>query len=216
MPGNYVVKQGDHLSSIAQENGFSDYAVIWDHANNAELKKKRENPNVLFPGDVLFIPDREIREETRPTDQRHEFVLRKPVLRLRIVLEDLYEKPIAGAKCLLIVEGVSRDVTTDGNGKINEIIPPDAHQSVLVIRDPQTPFHDLPIPIKIGHLDPVEEPSGQAARLANLGYYLAPADQLDAVELESAVEEFQCDFHLKVDGICGPATQARLKQAHGC
>jgi murein L,D-transpeptidase YcbB/YkuD len=32
----------------------------------------------------------------------------------------------------------------------------------------------------------------------------------------SAVEEFQCDHGLTVDGKCGPATQARLKQAHGC
>ena len=216
MAGYYTVKQGDHISSIAQEHGFSDYHAIWDHAKNLALKKKRQNPNVLFPGDVLFIPDREIREETCQTDKRHKFVLRKPVLRLRLVLEDLYEKPIANAKCLLIVGGESRDVTTDGHGKIDAIIPTTTQQSMLVIRDPQTPFNDVAIPIQIGHLDPVEEPSGQVSRLGNLGYYLLPSDQVDTIELDSATQEFQCEHGLKVDGICGPATQAKLKQVHGC
>ena len=38
----------------------------------------------------------------------------------------------------------------------------------------------------------------------------------DADALESAVEEFQCDNNLTVDGICGPVTQAKLKQVAGC
>jgi hypothetical protein len=29
------------------------------------------------------------------------------------------------------------------------------------------------------------------------------------------VEEFQCDQRLVVDGVMGPGTQAKLKQAHG-
>ena len=35
-------------------------------------------------------------------------------------------------------------------------------------------------------------------------------------EFEMAVEEFQCDQGLKVDGICGPQTQAKLKKLYGC
>jgi hypothetical protein len=30
------------------------------------------------------------------------------------------------------------------------------------------------------------------------------------------VEEFQCDNSLTVNGICGPNTQAGLKQVYGC
>jgi peptidoglycan hydrolase-like protein with peptidoglycan-binding domain len=29
------------------------------------------------------------------------------------------------------------------------------------------------------------------------------------------VQEFQCDHQLKVDGVCGPQTQAKLVDAHG-
>ena len=72
------------------------------------------------------------------------------------------------------------------------------------------------MPTRIGHLDPVEEPSGQMARLTNLGYYLGPEGEIDAHQLRSAIEEFQCDHSLPVDGKCGSQTQAKLKQVHGC
>jgi Putative peptidoglycan binding domain/LysM domain len=216
MAGYYMVKQGDYVSSIAEENGFTDYRILWDHAQNAELKQKRQNPNVLFPGDRLFIPDREERQEACPTDKRHVFKTRKATLRLRLVLEDFLEQPIAGAACDLALPGGTRRLTTDGAGKIDEPIPADTHDAFLLIRGTQTPFQDEQIPVKIGHLDPIDETSGQAARLANLGYYFAPLDPVDKNEFLSAVEEFQCDHGVKVDGKCGPGTQAKLKQVHGC
>ena len=74
---------------------------------------------------------------------------------------------------------------------------------------------DLVVPLKIGHLDPVEHSSGQVGRLANLAYYRLPVEPVDKAEFLSAVEEFQCEQGLTVDGICGSATQAKLKQVHG-
>ena len=63
MMGTYhTVVQGEYLSGIAKKYGFSSHKKIWDHAQNAELKKQRQNPNVIFPGDQLFIPDKRIRK----------------------------------------------------------------------------------------------------------------------------------------------------------
>jgi N-acetylmuramoyl-L-alanine amidase len=217
MPGGYyTVKQGDHLSSIASELGFSDYLIIWNDSHNAALKQKRLNPNVLYPGDVLYIPDRQFREETRSTDQHHKFVVHRPPIELRIVLEDLLEEPIANAQCDLLLEGEVLHVTTDGKGQIERPIRPDTHSAVLIIKDSQTPFNGEEISIRIGHLDPVEEVSGQIARLNNLGYFAGEASPGDPDKFRSAVEEFQCDHGLKVDGNCGLATQAKLKEVHGC
>jgi N-acetylmuramoyl-L-alanine amidase len=95
----YTVKQGDYLSKISSENGFFDYTTIWNHPANAELKKKRQNPSVLYPGDTLFIPDKAPKTYSRPTDKNHTFVVKHERLKLRLVLEDQYEKPVAGAKC---------------------------------------------------------------------------------------------------------------------
>ncbi len=216
MGSYYSVLQGDHLSKIAKDNGFTDYTVIWDHPNNSDLKKLRQNPNVLFPGDEVFVPDMEQKQESGATDKKHTFTVDKKTLTLRVVLEDIYEKPIAGAQCALLVDGQTYQLTTDGHGKLEQEIPLDAKEGVLTIRGDQTPFANEVIPIKIGHLDPLDETSGQVARLNNLGYFAGPLDGSDEDAFESAVEEFQCDHSLTIDGICGPNTQAKLKQVHGC
>jgi len=217
MATDHVVSQGEHTFGIARDYGFIDYHKIWDHPNNAELKNRRKNPNVLFPGDHLFIPDRKAGEYSRGTDQRHSFRLRNSKLKLRLMLEDQYEKPITGAACLLVIETELHHVTTDAVGKIELEIPASAHNASLVIQDSQqTPHAGIVVPIKIGDLDPVEEISGQRARLNNLGYTCADTGDGDSAEFRSAVEEFQCEHELKVDGKCGPNTQAKLKQVHGC
>jgi N-acetylmuramoyl-L-alanine amidase len=216
MADYYTVEQGDHLSKIAKDNGFTDYTVIWDHPNNVDLKKQRQNPNILLPGDQVFIPDMEQKQESGPTDKRHTFTVDKKTLKLRLVLEDIYEKPIAGAQCALLIDGQTYQLTTDGNGKLEQEIPLDAKEGTLTIRGDQTPFANDVIPIKIGHLDPIDELSGQIARLNNLGYFAGSLDGSDTDAFESAVEEFQCDHNLTVDGDCGPRTQSELKQVHGC
>lgn len=214
MGSYYMVIQGDHISKIAKENGFPDYHTIWDHPNNADLKKQRDNPNVLNPGDMLFIPDKEQKEESGNTEKRHTFVVKREPLKLRLVLEDMYEKPVANAQKALLVESDVDQQNTDGKGHIERDIPRDAQDSTLVIRGEPSHFADIPIPVKIGSLDTVDTFAGQLARLNNLGYF--PGDGSDEDAFESAVEEFQCDNHLVVDGICGPKTQAKLKEVHGC
>ena len=63
----------------------------------------------------------------------------------------------------------------------------------------------------------MSERSGQQERLRNLGYLADPLPGDDPEELfRIAVEEFQCDHKLAVDGKCGPATQAKLRDVHGC
>lgn len=217
----HVVRQGEHLTRIAKQHGFTDYRTIWEHGPNAELRRKREDPNVLFPGDRLMVPEKAIKEEPRPTDQRHRFRVRLLGLKLRIVLQDLAHKPIRGAACELRVESEVDRLTTDGEGMIQRDIAPEAESGLLTVKDPTEAAEamPLPMPVRIGHLDPVDEVSGQKARLNNLGYFAGPFEgrsEDDNKELFlSAIEEFQCDHGLVVDGKCGPATQARLKQVHG-
>jgi LysM repeat protein len=217
MATDYFVQQGDYLSKIAKEFGFSDYRTIWNHPDNSELKSKRQNPNVLYPGDKLVIPDRNLREESCAVDKSHNFKVKRPVLRLRLVLEDAYEKPIANAQCVLTIDGDSRTITTDGEGKIDEPLEPGTTSAAIIIQDPkQTHLNSVRIPIKIGHLDPLEEVSGQRARLKNLGYFPGTVDDKDDPAFVTAVERFQAEHGLTVDGIPGPKTQEKLKDVHGC
>jgi hypothetical protein len=208
---SHTLRQGDHLSRVAQQYGFRDYRLIWDDPQNADLKKKRGNPNVLLPGDVLFIPAKQQKTETRPTTDVHTFRLKAARLMLRLVVRDFDNRPIPGTACELEVEGRKYALTTDGQGRIQQAIPATAENAVLRIA-----VLEMELPVKIGHLDPPDETSGWRQRLINLGYHFNPLDDGDETKLSHAIEEFQCDHGLKVTGQLDSATQAKLKDEHGC
>lgn len=52
----YVVKRGDSLSKIAQSHKLRSWQDIYNHPKNSAFRAKRPNPNVIQPGDSLFIP----------------------------------------------------------------------------------------------------------------------------------------------------------------
>jgi hypothetical protein len=217
----HEVKQGEHLSGIAADYGFPDFNVIWNRPENADLKQKRENPHVLLPGDKLFVPEKTVKEVSRPADNQHKFELLTKPLFLKLELQREYDDPIANTACDLIVDTDTFALTSDGKGKLEQKISKKARgaslriKDKLQLRDSEVPFERL-IAIQIGELDPVDETSGQVARLGNLGYYRGPIDKVDPEEFKSAVEEFQCENGLRVDGKIGPQTQAKLKTVHGC
>lgn len=213
----HIVKQGEHLAGIAKQHGFGNHLKLWDLPENAALKKLRQNPNILFPGDQIFIPDRQPSVVEVATDQVHRFRLISRKLKLRLALREFYNQPLAGLACELDVAGHKFQLTTDGEGRLEHDIPVSAEEASLTIVDPSSPLSGTTIPLEIGHLDPVAERSGQRARLSNLGYATGPSDGTDDDQaFTAAVEEFQCDHGLSVDGKCGPRTQAKLLAAHGC
>src|ERR1051325_629326 len=85
MPEEYILKQGDCISSIAYERGFF-WETLWNHSRNSELKTRRKDPNVLMAGDSLFIPDLAVGEEAGATEGRHRFKLKGVPAKLRLRL----------------------------------------------------------------------------------------------------------------------------------
>ena len=112
-------------------------------------------------------------------------------------------------ECELRVGLTCYKLATDGEGRIEKRIPISATSGKLTIQGMVFPF-------QIGYLDPIDEVTGCQARLNNLGYYAGPLGQADDKRIRLAVEEFQCDHGLKVDGVCGPNTLSKLKEVHGC
>jgi hypothetical protein len=214
MSTDHVVQQGEHLSQIAKQYGFRDFNTVWNHPDNADLKKLRQSPNVLFPGDTVKIPDKTQKKESRPTGQKHSFKLAGGRLLLRLALRDFGNQPLVNTACQVKVDGASTELTTDANGRVEVPILATSKEATLVFKDPLVPF-DLSVPIKIGHLDPVEEVSGQKARLSNLGYITRPLEEVDDAIFARTVQEFQCDLGLPVNGVCDTATQNKLKELHG-
>jgi LysM domain len=53
----YTVRPGDYLVKIARDNGFKSWQQIYWHPDNKALRAKRHNPDRIFAGDVIMIPD---------------------------------------------------------------------------------------------------------------------------------------------------------------
>ena len=58
MGTEYIVKSGDWLSKIAEEHGYDSWQEIYFHDDNAAFRQLRPNPDLIFPGDRLILPDR--------------------------------------------------------------------------------------------------------------------------------------------------------------
>ena len=46
-----TVAPGEWVALIAWQCGGLDAQAIWDHPNNADIKQRRGDPNILAPGD---------------------------------------------------------------------------------------------------------------------------------------------------------------------
>lgn len=206
----HTVKQGEHLSGIAAQYGFGDYKSVWNDPGNASLRSQRPDPHVLYPGDVVTIPDKKVKHETRPTGKSHQFKTARQPLMLRLVLRDFDNLPLANTDCELEIEGEKKPLKTDANGRLETPVPATAEKGVL-----RVPALEMELEVKIGHLDPHDKDSGWIGRLKNLGYHSGSATDPDDLRLRYAVEEFQCDNKLPVTGKLDAATSSKLKEIHG-
>lgn len=212
----HTVEQGEHLPLIAQLYGFASYKTVWEHDQNASLRETRKNPNILQPGDTVFIPDKEIKTVDVDGGKSFKFRVKIDKVTLRLLVAELYGDPLANAECEVRANGKTQSLATGEDGVLEIKVSAATKDAEVIVRDKGSVLEGLSIPVLVGHLDPVAEETGQIARLNNLGYFAGPTDQIDEKLFASAVEEFQCDHGLKVDGSCGPKTQAKLVELHGC
>jgi N-acetylmuramoyl-L-alanine amidase len=213
----YTVNQGDCLSSIADDFGLPDWSTIYNHPQNASFRTLRPDPNVIFPGDQLFVPDPRPRNESGATDQRHVFRLNVKTVKLRLVLLDEDLQPMPDTAYTLTFDGNQIDGRTDGSGLLEHQIPARLSSAQIAskfTRDGEETGYTWDL--KVGQLDPPTELSGVQARLNNLGYNTGPVDGVQGPRTTDAIQQFQEKFGLKVDGIVGPITRNKLVEVHGC
>jgi hypothetical protein len=72
MPIEHIVKKGESILSIADKYGLLSDSV-WNDPTNSKVRSKRQYPDRLTPGDILYIREKEIKEESGATEQRHRF-----------------------------------------------------------------------------------------------------------------------------------------------
>jgi hypothetical protein len=209
MPKKHEVQQGECLASIALQYGLTE-KKIWNHGDNAALKSQRKDPNVLYPGDVLTIPDITVKEVGRRTGARHNFV-RKDVpakFKVRLMSDD---EPRANEKYTLEIDGgVPIEGVTDGDGRIEKPIKPDAKVAKLTLKDGNEVYM-----LQLGQLDPLDTPEGVMDRLTAMGYPAGDSDEWTE-EASAALKKFQYDHDLAENGDWkDEPTKNKLKEVFG-
>jgi N-acetylmuramoyl-L-alanine amidase len=215
MSAQYTVRQGDCLSSIAAQFGFASYLTIYDAPENADFKRKRPNPNLIYPGDVLVIPDKGDKKIAVASGAKHRFTLKvKPTwLRLKVKLDDPH-------RYLLEVGAASFRGKTDGSSTIEHPIDPQERRGAIRLWPdadgaPDDPPDDaICWTLQLGSLDPVEEVSGVQGRLSNLGYYDGPTSGTLDDRTEAAIRWFQEDEGMDVTGVVDDALKGKLADLH--
>ena len=204
----HTVAQGECLTSIADRYGLY-WQTLWNDPGNNSLRERGRHPNTLMPGDVVHIPERKIRDYVRATGQRYTWKVKgiPAKIRMRFQWDDA---PRANERYTLTVDGVVTEGTTDGDGRIELTVPPQAASARLRIGEGE---REEEYDLGVGHLDPVEELTGVQARLANLGFACPVSGSLDAATRD-ALRTFQATCRLPVTGEADDATRARLRDAH--
>ena len=207
MPKKIAVKQGDGVTRLADQHGFFS-ETIWNHADNADLKKLRKQMDVLMPGDTVIVPDLRPKKLPCATEERHRFQRKGIPAILRLQIVDRTE-PRANQSYRLVVDGVILRGTTDATGTLEEYVPATAQSGALYIGPDE--HH---IALDLGHLDPVDELTGVQKRLNNLGYHCGEPNGEINDDTRRALQRFQRATGLSETGENDEATLQRLSAIH--
>ncbi len=170
MATTHIVEQGECLSSIAADYGFADYRTIYNAPENADFRAKRPNPNLIYPGDSLVIPDRATKSASISTGAANKIVVNGTSRTLCLALRDLDGNALSYR---LEVDGVEVDgaPVSGVDGALQYTIGASVSSANVCI-------DDTVIPLQIASLNllSADAPDGGMSgarggpQLANLGY----------------------------------------------
>lgn len=211
------VGDGNSTSSLALDNGFF-WRTIWEHGENAGLRQKRKDPNVLAADDEIFIPVRELKKVSKGTEAEHVFKRKGEPSKIKMQLLEL-GNPRKDEEYILEVAGELKRGKTDAEGKIEHFIPGNARSAKLIFKDGKE-VHGL----RLGSLDPSDLGEGVAQRLNNLGFKLPmrvkkgmkaaeafAADKVDK-KVTNVIKAFQKEYDVEQTGKVDSKLIAKLDE----
>lgn len=215
----HTVQPGDNLARIAKQYKIANWRDIYHHPENAAFRKKRPNPNILFEGDEVFIPEHKQKTVYVRTGANHRFVVKNAdPQKLVFRLTDAAGRKLAKVPVVMDVGGTPQQRVSNQSGIVELTIePPGPEEMVLdVYASPDTEAPSHCFLIKPGFLDPVDTVSGIQARLNSLGHDCGIADGIYGKKTKAGIESFEQVSNLPVTGQLGDALYRAVEKAYGC
>ncbi len=175
----YVIKQGDHLALLAYKFGF-DADTVWNDPANAALRQLRPNPNVLWPTDILYIPDQNVPPAMKQLAPGTTNTFVSDVPTVPVCVKFVGDDPTTYASKAYTISELPAltGLVTDANGVVTFEAPVKLDTATVVFTDTGESRALL-----VGGIDPVETLSGIFQRLQNLGF-ISAGIAFDATQLE--------------------------------
>ncbi|MDX2130610.1 MAG: hypothetical protein SFY69_00995 [Planctomycetota bacterium] len=206
----HTVRDGDGVESIAFAHGFFP-DTIWEWAENEALRTLRGDMNILAAGDIVRVPKRREKLEDVATEQKHRFRRRGVPEILSVILLDHKGNPFANKPYRIVIDGKSRDGTTDAAGTVTESIPPGARMAKIIVDELGRSYE-----FALGGIDPITLARGVSQRLHALGYAIEDGEtDLRSSSAAAAISSFQQDELLDPTGTMNDATRDALKARFG-
>ncbi len=208
----YIAQQGDYLAQIASRLGV-DPADVWNHDENRDLREQRGDGSILAPGDVLHVPARGAPRPRVSKGANNRYTVNVASVALVVTLRDVEGRPLANKA--FVVHGPPTPIrgTTDGNGAASFSVPTHLREVHLVVEEIGRVYR-----LAVGHMDPVETPTGLRKRLAHLGHYIhVPAGDGHSEDehLRRSILSFQRSQSIPETGEMNEQTRNVLVAAHG-
>jgi hypothetical protein len=212
----YVIRQGDYLTKLAHQRGF-DATAIWNDPKNARIRDKRTEPNLLHPGDILWIPDApEVRRLAVKSGSANRYVANIPKMPVEVRLQ-VGGAPLAKEPYQILGLGPDPiEGATDDDGWLKATVPVHVREIEVLLTE-----KDRTLRVRVGDLDPVDTLSGLKKRLTHLGFYqpsrvgIENDDVADDDALVSALKAFQSSRDIGPTGKLDDDTRKALTGAHG-
>jgi hypothetical protein len=159
-----VIRQGDYLAKLADQLGF-DADAVWGDDSNAQLRLLRPNPNILFAGDVLYVPDpaKAPPAQSLTPGSTNSFVTNAPAM---VSVSITFTDPGLASQAYTVPELPQlTGLTTDANGLATLEVPVSQDSFTIAFATA-----GVSLLYQMGHLDPINSLSGIFQRLQHLGF----------------------------------------------
>lgn len=215
---DHTVGDEECLDTIAFQYGFFP-ETIWNRGENASLRSARKTGFQLAPGDVLFVPEKRLKDAQCAIDKRHRFKRKGVPAKLRIRLLDFEGKPRKNVSYVLEIDPDTEfEGTTGSDAIITHFIPPDAVSGRLILQispaagEEDDGEEEEVYELALSQLRPSSMIAGIQQRLYNLGFLQPPLSGEMDERTVTALRQFQIARKIKDTGEVDGPTLAQFER----